>query len=213
MQYLVDTYKCEWKEVVNDPETRRLFRQFVNTDETEDVIELVGERGQQRPANWPKNLVPVDSITLPNGNKVADSRQDRGKPKRWVQVGKVWDFPVDGGAAIKYGKTQIAVFNFQSRGEWYATQNMCPHMNAFVLSRGIVGDSSGIPKVACPLHKKTFDLSSGRCTGSDPYELATFPVRVEGDDVFLQLPPIAELDEKLATESHRVGVACSADTT
>ena len=26
MQHLVDTYKCEWKEVVNDPEKRRLFR-------------------------------------------------------------------------------------------------------------------------------------------------------------------------------------------
>ena len=25
MQYLVDTYKCEWKEVVNDPEKRKLF--------------------------------------------------------------------------------------------------------------------------------------------------------------------------------------------
>ncbi len=35
MQHLVDTYQCEWTEVVNDPERRRLFQQFVNTDETE----------------------------------------------------------------------------------------------------------------------------------------------------------------------------------
>ena len=26
MQHLVDTYQCEWAEVVNDPEKRRLFR-------------------------------------------------------------------------------------------------------------------------------------------------------------------------------------------
>ncbi len=36
-----DTYKCEWEEVVNDPEKRRLFQQFVNTDETEPTIEFV----------------------------------------------------------------------------------------------------------------------------------------------------------------------------
>ena len=34
LQYLVDTYKCEWKEVVEDPERRRFFQQFANTDET-----------------------------------------------------------------------------------------------------------------------------------------------------------------------------------
>ena len=52
MQFFVDTYKCEWKEVVNDPEKRRLFQQFVNTDETEPTIEFVSEREQQRPADW-----------------------------------------------------------------------------------------------------------------------------------------------------------------
>jgi membrane protease subunit HflK len=41
MQHLVDTYKCEWTEVVNDPERRKLFRQFVNSDETEVGIEIV----------------------------------------------------------------------------------------------------------------------------------------------------------------------------
>ena len=50
MQYLVDTYKCEWKEVAKDPEKRKFFRQFVNTDETEPNIEIVSERGQSRPA-------------------------------------------------------------------------------------------------------------------------------------------------------------------
>ena len=62
MQDLVDTYKCEWKEVVNDPERRKLFRQFVNTDETEPGIEFIDERGQRRPADWPKDVVPLHQI-------------------------------------------------------------------------------------------------------------------------------------------------------
>jgi nitrite reductase (NADH) large subunit len=117
-----------------------------------------------------------------------------------VAVGKVWDFPRDGGAAVRHGKTQIAVFNFASRGEWYATQNMCPHRREFVLSRGIVGDAGGKPKVACPVHKKTFALETGKCLGGEDYSLLTFPVKVEGDDVYLELPPAEVLDALLATE-------------
>ena len=73
-----------------------------------------------------------------------------------MQVGKVWDFPRDGGATIKYGKTQIAVFNFASRGEWYATQNMCPHRREFVLSRGMIGDQNGKPKLPARFTRKPF---------------------------------------------------------
>ena len=33
MQHVVDTYECEWKKAVTDPETRKRFRHFVNSDE------------------------------------------------------------------------------------------------------------------------------------------------------------------------------------
>ena len=49
MQHLIDTYQCEWTTVVNDPEKRKLFRAFVNTDEQDDSIEFVDERGQVKP--------------------------------------------------------------------------------------------------------------------------------------------------------------------
>ncbi|CAN0323591.1 unnamed protein product, partial [Ectocarpus sp. 8 AP-2014] len=76
----------------------------------------------------------------------------------WVQVGSVSDFPTNGGAAVLYGKSQLAVYNVARRNEWYATQNVCPHKRALVLSEGIVGSREGILKVACPLHKNNFDL-------------------------------------------------------
>jgi NAD(P)H-dependent nitrite reductase small subunit len=105
----------------------------------------------------------------------------------------VRDVPAEGGIAARYGDAQIALFHFESRGEWYATQNLCPHKRAMVLARGILGDEGGAPKVACPMHKKTFDLATGRCLSGDDLELATFPVRVEGDDVFVELPPVEDL--------------------
>ena len=46
MQSLVDSYECEWKAVVNDPEKRKFFRQFANTDDVESGIEFVTERGR-----------------------------------------------------------------------------------------------------------------------------------------------------------------------
>jgi nitrite reductase (NADH) large subunit len=127
-----------------------------------------------------------------------------------VTVGQVGDFPRDGGATIKYGQSQIAVFNLASRGQWYATQNMCPHKKAFVLSRGILGDAAGEPKVACPLHKKTFSLDSGQSLEGEEYRIQTFPVRVDGDEVLIELPPVAELDKLLATEiGCRLATSCA----
>ena len=110
------------------------------------------------------------------------------------------DFPIDGGATIQQGKVQIAVFNFTSRGEWYASQNMCPHRKAFVLSRGMLGDAQGTPKVACPMHKKTFSLQTGDSLQGEEYSIRTFPVKVEGERVMLELPPAHLLDQLLATE-------------
>jgi nitrite reductase (NADH) large subunit len=199
MQFFVDTYKCEWKEVVNDPKKRRLFKQFVNTDDTEPTIEFVSQREQKRPADWNTHFVPLSELNLRTANPSNNGHAAEEPSLAWVQVGKVWNFPADGGAAIKYGQTQIAVFNFTSRGEWYATQNMCPHRREFVLSRGMIGDQKGAPKVSCPVHKKNFSLSSGQCLSGDNYTLRTFEVKVDGDDVYLHLPLPEVLDAELAT--------------
>jgi nitrite reductase (NADH) large subunit len=207
MQELVDAYRCEWTEVVNDPARRRLFRQFVNTDETEPGIEIVTERGQQRPADWPKDPPLVQIASPPRKAKPSNAASPRAKPDarpQWVPVGQVADFPLEGGAAIKYGNVQIAVFRFASRDAWYACQNMCPHKRAFVLASGIIGSQGDVPKVACPLHKKTFALTTGECLTGNELAVKVFPVKVEGDQVCLLLPPRDQLDALLATELHCV---------
>ncbi|HKB05794.1 MAG TPA: nitrite reductase large subunit NirB [Gemmataceae bacterium] len=199
MQFLADTFKCEWAEVVKDPEKRRLFKQFVNTDEAEPTIEFVSERGQRRPADWNGSFVPSSELRI-RKDEASGHSSFILHPSSFVHVGKVWDFPADGGAAVRHGKTQIAVFHFTSRDEWYATQNMCPHKREFVLSRGLLGDQGGTPKVACPLHKKTFSLETGACLSGEDISVGVFPVKVDGDDVYVQLPPADELDAELATE-------------
>ncbi len=51
MQYVIDTYQCEWKTVIETPEKRARFTHFVNSDAADSNIIFVPERGQIRPAN------------------------------------------------------------------------------------------------------------------------------------------------------------------
>ena len=103
----------------------------------------------------------------------------------WFLVGKEADFPQDAGACIKYKNKQIAVFNFTRIGKWYACQNLCPHKMEMVIARGMIGDADGIPKVACPMHKKTFSLDDGNCLNGGTYKLAVYPVKVKEGNVYI----------------------------
>jgi nitrite reductase (NADH) large subunit len=194
IQSLVDTYSCEWADVVRDPVKRASFRHFANHHGGDDTVAFVAERGQRKPDDRPHRV----DATL---------RRLPMIKTQWVRVASVNDVPADGGAAVRYGHLQLAVFHFASRGEWYATQNLCPHTQQMVLARGIVGDQAGAPKVACPLHKKTFDLRSGACLSGEALEIATFPVRIEGGDVLIELPPI----ETLTASALQHREECSAD--
>jgi len=50
MQHVADTYQCEWKTAITDPETRKRFRSFVNSEKADEHVVFVEERGQIRPA-------------------------------------------------------------------------------------------------------------------------------------------------------------------
>lgn len=200
MDHLVESYHDEWAEVVKDPEKRKKFKQFVNTDEVQErdeMIEFIDMRGQLRPVDWPADGEPQTNWEAPNEDIFSKSE------KKWVSVGKTSDFPKNAAGAILYGESQLAVFNNEKRGEWYCTQNMCPHKQAFVLSQGIIGDVSGTPKVACPLHKKNFDLKSGAEIDGD-LKIITFQVKIENDDVLVELPTVEEVDAILGTNGMRV---------
>ena len=106
----------------------------------------------------------------------------------WFKVSAVDEFPNNGGLCVKHKDKQIAVFNFTSRNKWYACQNLCPHKMEMVLSRGMLGDDSGIAKVACPMHKKTFSLESGENLNGNLSAISTYPVKIENDEIILSLP-------------------------
>lgn len=57
MQLLVNSYKCEWKEVVDSPELRKRFSHFVNSEEKDPTINFDEMRGQKKAVEW-KPLSP-----------------------------------------------------------------------------------------------------------------------------------------------------------
>ncbi|MEY8213777.1 MAG: nitrite reductase (NAD(P)H), partial [Colwellia sp.] len=51
MVNVVDTYQCEWKTTIDDPEKMKRFEHFVNSDQIDENIIFTTEREQIRPAS------------------------------------------------------------------------------------------------------------------------------------------------------------------
>jgi nitrite reductase (NADH) large subunit len=51
MVRVIDSYQCEWRKAIDDPQTLKRFRHFVNSDRADDNVVFVEERGQIRPAD------------------------------------------------------------------------------------------------------------------------------------------------------------------
>ncbi len=103
----------------------------------------------------------------------------------WYKAAEISKFPKNGGACVKYKEKQIAVFNFTREGTWYACQNKCPHKMEMVLSRGMIGEAQGEPKIACPLHKNMFSLKTGEHLNGTMNKIETFPVKVADGFVYI----------------------------
>ncbi|KAK2006742.1 nitrite reductase [Colletotrichum eremochloae] len=223
MQELVDSFFDEWAEAIKNPAIAAKFRQFDNTDEAVENMEVELERGQVRPVYWAPEAAKEDF---------------KGLASRWTST--TWQPVLPAGhfsgadetpngisATVKRGDTQLAVWRV--RGRYYATQQMCPHKRQFALSDGLIGEALGpetcddakkpdsgcgsnggdakrsAPWVSCPYHKRNFDLADGSCSNDGELSIATFEAeeRVDGL-VYLRLPPVDELDAALGTSRWKV---------
>ncbi|MBY6006690.1 nitrite reductase small subunit NirD [Salipiger bermudensis] len=101
----------------------------------------------------------------------------------WRLIGTIDDIPQQGARCVENGATKIAVFR-TAADEIFALEDNCPHKNG-PLSQGIVHDGC----VTCPLHNWVISLSTGSAQGADEGRSATFPVRLDGRDIYLNLNP------------------------
>ena len=97
----------------------------------------------------------------------------------WIDVCAVDDITPDTGVAVLLGDLQIAVVRVgDGDDQIFAVGNYDPFSHAFVIARGIVGDRGGVPKIASPIFKQSFDLTTGECLDDASVRLPSYPTRV-----------------------------------
>lgn len=101
----------------------------------------------------------------------------------WVDICPLDAIAPNTGACALVADKQVAIFRVGNDSNLYALSNYDPFSKAFVLSRGIIGDRNGIPKVAAPIYKQNFNLITGQCLDDETVSIPTFLVRVIEDRV------------------------------
>jgi len=100
---------------------------------------------------------------------------------RFVKVARLSEIPAETARCIEVEGRRIGLFNLG--GVILAVDDTCPHAEAS-LSEGTISGN----EVVCPLHYASFNLETGACTGPPADEdLATYPVRIEGDEIEIDL--------------------------
>ncbi len=100
----------------------------------------------------------------------------------WHNVARLDEILDDEPRGVRIGDRLIALYKVG--GEVYATDDVCTHEFAQLSDGFIEGD-----EIECPLHQAHFNILTGKATAAPATEdIATFPVRVEGDEVLVGVP-------------------------
>jgi len=101
---------------------------------------------------------------------------------RWEHIANISDFQERSVVGRVMGNRSIAIYRVND--SFYATSGICTHANG-ILSQGEVVDGY----IECPLHFGLFEIATGKAQGAPvARDLVTFPVKVEGTHIFVQLP-------------------------
>jgi 3-phenylpropionate/trans-cinnamate dioxygenase ferredoxin subunit len=91
------------------------------------------------------------------------------------------------GKPVAVTVTEVDLALVRSGDEVFAIRDECSHA-AIALSEGDVDAVDGTCTIECWLHGSTFDLRTGKPTTLPAFEpVAVYPVRVEGDDVLVDV--------------------------
>ncbi len=100
----------------------------------------------------------------------------------WHLVAKTDEVQVEEPKAVQVGNQYIAIYRVD--GKFYATDDICTHEFASLCEGFIDGDI-----VECPLHAGQFHIPTGKAMSPPVTEdLKTFAVKVEGDDIYVEVP-------------------------
>ncbi len=95
-------------------------------------------------------------------------------------IAKASEVPPGTGKTCELNEHQVAVFNVE--GKFHCTTNVCPHRGGPLAEGELEGTV-----VTCPWHGWRFDVTTGASPVNPAAKIETYPVRIEGDDVQVQV--------------------------
>lgn len=115
----------------------------------------------------------------PKGGAAPAAAPPAAEPK-FRKIAKAADIPEGRGRVIDIEGMAVAVY--RAGGQFYASENRCPHSGGPVGEGPIEGTV-----VTCPLHQWKYDLRDGSCTTRPDAKLRIYEVKVEGDDLYVRI--------------------------
>jgi 3-phenylpropionate/trans-cinnamate dioxygenase ferredoxin component len=100
---------------------------------------------------------------------------------RRVFVTQVAQVPAGEGCVVDAEGKALALFNVE--GTFYALDNACAHRGG-PLGEGELDGTA----VVCPWHAWRWDVKTGANVNNPAVRMTCFPVSVDGDRVFVELP-------------------------
>lgn len=94
----------------------------------------------------------------------------------FVKVASLSELAPGSAKAVEVGGKTIALFNVE--GSVYALDNTCLHQGGPLGEGELMG---GV--VICPWHQWEYNVRTGELVGDSSVKVATYPVRVEGNDI------------------------------
>ena len=109
---------------------------------------------------------------------------------------KVSDVPADAAKIVMVGKLSLGLFKLKDG--IHAMLNVCPHKGAALCEGPICGTTRQTDKVefiyerageivSCAWHGWEFDIRTGEFLVDSEVRARTFPVSLEGDDVYVHI--------------------------
>ena len=99
---------------------------------------------------------------------------------QFYRIASTNEIAAGSGKAITVEGKVIALFNVN--GNFHAIDNTCAHRQG-PLGEGSLDGSV----VTCPWHGWSFDVTTGACRLNPVAKVASYPTKVEGDAVFVQI--------------------------
>lgn len=111
------------------------------------------------------------------------------------------EFEEDVRVILAVGSREIGVFRVD--GKFYAFQNRCLHQGGPVCEGIVIGKVEAVlddakrelgrrfstekRQIVCPWHAWEYDIETGQFAGEQSLKLHQFPVRIEGNQVFVSV--------------------------